>query len=28
MPDYLRPHLVVLPIHRAMIRSVEARLFA
>ncbi|WP_322512148.1 class I SAM-dependent methyltransferase [Chloroflexus sp.] len=28
MPDYLRPHLMTLPIHRAMIRSVEARLFA
>ncbi len=26
--DYLRPHLLTLPIHRAMIRSVEARLFA
>ncbi|WP_322823316.1 class I SAM-dependent methyltransferase [Chloroflexus sp.] len=28
MPDYLRPHLLTLPIHRAMIRSIEARLFA
>lgn len=28
MTDYLRPHLLTLPIHRAMIRSVEARLFA
>ena len=26
--DFLRPHLEVLPIHRAMIRSIEARLFA
>jgi SAM-dependent methyltransferase len=26
--DFLRPHLLALPIHRAMIRSVEARLFA
>ncbi|MFV9507345.1 MAG: class I SAM-dependent methyltransferase [Oscillochloridaceae bacterium umkhey_bin13] len=28
MTDYLRPHLLTLPIHRAMIRSIEARLFA
>src|SRR5690606_13867722 len=28
MRDYLRPHLYTLPIHRAMLRSVEARLFA
>lgn len=28
MPDYLRAHLLTLPIHRAMIRSIEARLFA
>lgn len=28
MKDYLRPHLYVLPIHRAMLRAVEARLFA
>ncbi|PDW00151.1 class I SAM-dependent methyltransferase [Candidatus Viridilinea mediisalina] len=28
MQDYLRPHLLTLPIHRAMIRSIEARLFA
>jgi len=27
-PDFLRPHLLTLPIHRAIIRSVEARLFA
>jgi SAM-dependent methyltransferase len=26
--DYLRPHLLALPIHRAMLRAVEARLFA
>jgi SAM-dependent methyltransferase len=26
--DFLRPHLLTLPIHRAIIRSVEARLFA
>jgi SAM-dependent methyltransferase len=26
--DFLRPHLLSLPIHRAMLRSVEARLFA
>ncbi|HMP42789.1 MAG TPA: class I SAM-dependent methyltransferase, partial [Roseiflexaceae bacterium] len=26
--DFLRPHLLTLPIHRAMIRSIEARLFA
>ncbi len=26
--DFLRPHLLSLPIHRAMIRSIEARLFA
>jgi SAM-dependent methyltransferase len=26
--DYLRPHLYTLPIHRAMLRAVEARLFA
>jgi SAM-dependent methyltransferase len=26
--DFLRPHLEVLPIHRVMIRSIEARLFA
>lgn len=26
--DFLRPHLLTLPIHRAMLRSVEARLFA
>ncbi len=26
--DYLRPHLYSLPIHRAMLRAVEARLFA
>ncbi|NJN16373.1 MAG: class I SAM-dependent methyltransferase [Oscillochloris sp.] len=28
MHDYLRPHLYTLPIHRAMLRAVEARLFA
>jgi SAM-dependent methyltransferase len=28
MTDYLRPHLLTLPIHRAMIRAIEARLFA
>jgi SAM-dependent methyltransferase len=28
MKDYLRPHLYTLPIHRAMLRAVEARLFA
>lgn len=28
MRDFLRPHLVTLPIHRAMLRAVEARLFA
>lgn len=28
MRDYLRPHLLTLPIHRVMIRSIEARLFA
>jgi SAM-dependent methyltransferase len=28
MTDYLTPHLRTLPIHRAMIRSIEARLFA
>ncbi len=28
MNDYLRPHLLALPIHRAMIRAIEARLFA
>lgn len=28
MNDYLRPHLLTLPIHRAMIRAIEARLFA
>jgi SAM-dependent methyltransferase len=27
-PDFLRPHLLTLPIHRVIIRSVEARLFA
>jgi SAM-dependent methyltransferase len=27
-PDFLRPHLRMLPIHRAMVRAVEARLFA
>jgi SAM-dependent methyltransferase len=26
--DFLRPHLLTLPIHRAMLRAVEARLFA
>ncbi len=26
--DFLRPHLYTLPIHRAMLRAVEARLFA
>src|SRR5262245_36682419 len=26
--DFLRPHLLALPIHRAMLRSIEARLFA
>lgn len=26
--NYLRPHLLTLPIHRAMLRAVEARLFA
>jgi SAM-dependent methyltransferase len=26
--DFLRPHLLSLPIHRAMLRAVEARLFA
>ncbi len=26
--DFLRPHLLTLPIHRVMIRSIEARLFA
>ncbi|NJM05818.1 methyltransferase domain-containing protein [Candidatus Gracilibacteria bacterium] len=26
--DYLRPHLYTLPIHRAMLRAIEARLFA
>ncbi|MFP4438700.1 MAG: class I SAM-dependent methyltransferase [Chloroflexaceae bacterium] len=28
MQDFLRPHLLTLPIHRAMLRAVEARLFA
>lgn len=28
MKDFLRPHLLALPIHRAMLRAVEARLFA
>lgn len=28
MRDFLRPHLLTLPIHRAMLRAVEARLFA
>ncbi len=28
MQDFLRPHLRTLPIHRAMLRAVEARLFA
>lgn len=28
MRDFLRPHLYTLPIHRAMLRAVEARLFA
>jgi SAM-dependent methyltransferase len=27
-PDFLRPHLLTLPIHRVIIRAVEARLFA
>ena len=27
-PDFLRPHLLMLPIHRVIIRAVEARLFA
>jgi len=26
--DFLRPHLLTLPIHRAMLRAIEARLFA
>ena len=26
--DFLRPHLLTLPIHRAMLRAVEAKLFA
>ena len=26
--DFLRPHLLTLPIHRAMIRALEAKLFA
>src|SRR5215212_8729827 len=26
--DFLHPHLLTLPIHRAMLRAVEARLFA
>ena len=28
MQDFLRPHLLTLPIHRAMLRAIEARLFA
>jgi SAM-dependent methyltransferase len=28
MKDFLRPHLLTLPIHRAMLRAIEARLFA
>lgn len=28
MKDFLRPHLLTLPLHRAMLRAVEARLFA